>query len=353
MRSKIIQLALAVVVITSMTIAGCSGNCGIAEFELSSLIIAPSAPYINQDIIISVDITNTGEERGNYSAILTVNSNAIESKEISMEPDEKQTVIFTYTPVTAGSYYINVGELNGALQVQDEPAGYWSTNYKVAGGKIVLLFSLFGATPELREVSFSAEQIGTFTLLVNMSSTNGKRNVIVPKDAWYFEPIFVENCVTGVNMTVDMSLSGNGSGWLYTQDGIGDVDVSSESALGKEPIQVNTIGDGTIDSAGSMLLNMPLHGFAATTAGQSVNLPLDLIFTTGHIYNIVSRPDKGINGSEMESTGIPFAEDGGPSPYVGTAGTITTTGTGASLNLRLAGFETDFQAEIQLELVPE
>ena len=154
-------------------------------------------------------------------------------------------------------------------------------------------------------------------------------------------------------MTVSMSLSGNGSGWLYTQDSTGDIDVSSESALGREPIQVNIIGDGNMDAAGSMLLNMPLHGFAATTAGQSVNLPFDLIFTTGHSYNIVSRPDKGINGSEMESSGVPFEIDGGLSPYVGTAGTITTTGTGDCLNLRLAGFETDFQTEITLELVPE
>jgi hypothetical protein len=300
-----------------------------------------------------VDVTNTGEEAGNYSAILVVNSDAIGSEEISLEPDEKQTVIFTYAPAVAGSYYINVGGLNGILQVQDEPAGYWSTNYKVTGGKIVLLFSLFGATPELREVSFSEAQIGTFTLLVNMSSTNGKREVIVPKDAWYFEPIFVENCVTGVDMTVDMSLSGDGSGWIYTQDGIGDVDVSSESALGREPIQVNTIGDGVMDPAGSMLLNMPLHGFAATTAGQSVNLPFDLIFTTGHIFNQVTRPGKGIDGAEMTSSGVPFAIDGGPSPYIGTSGTITTTGTGDCLNLRLAGFETDFQAEIQLELLPE
>jgi hypothetical protein len=186
-----------------------------------------------------------------------------------------------------------------------------------------------------------------------MSSTDGKRDVIVPKDAWYFEPIFVENCVTGVNMTVDMSLSDNGSGWLYTQDGIGDVDVISESVSGRDPIQVNIIGDGNIDSAGSMLLSMPLHGFAATTAGQSVNLPFDLIFTTGHIFNHVTRPGKGIDGAEMESSGVPFARDGGPSPYIGTSGTITTTGTGDCLNLKLAGFETDFQAEIQLELVSE
>jgi hypothetical protein len=353
MRHRIVQMLLTIVVISSISIVGCGGSCGTAEFELSNLLIAPSAPYVNQHIIVSVDVTNTGAEKGNYSAILVVNSNAIGSKEISLGPDEKENVTFTYEPAVAGLYYINVGNLNGVLQVQDEPAGYWSINYRVAGGKIALLFSLFGATPELREVPLSGSQGGTLTLLVNMSSTNGKRDVIVPKDAWYFESVFVDNCVTGVNMTVDMSLSDDGSGWLYTQDGIGDIDLSSESSSGRAPIQLNTIGDGVMDPAGSMLLNMPLHGFAATTAGQSVNLPFDLIFTTGHIYNIVSRPDKGINGSEMESSGVPFERDGGPSPYVGTTGTITTTGTGDCLNLRLAGFETDFQTEITLELVPE
>jgi hypothetical protein len=353
MRRKIIQLALAIIVITSIAAVGCGGSSGTATFELSNLIIAPASPYVNQDIIISADITNTGEGSGTYSAALTVNSNTIESKDISLEPNEKQTVTFTYTATVAGSYDIALGELNGVLHVQDEPVGYWSINYRVAGGKIVLIFSLFGATPELREVPFSVAQGGTITLLVNMSSTNGKRDVIVPEDALYFQPIFVENCVTGVDMTLEMSLSGNGSGWLYTQDGIGDVDISSESSSGRDPVQINTIGDGIMDSAGSILLNMPLYGFAETTQGGSIILPFDLIFTTGHIYNVVSRPDKGINGSEMESNGVPFARDGGPSPYVGTAGTITTTGTGNCLNIRLVGFETDFQTEIQLELVPE
>jgi len=226
MRSKIIQLALAVVVITNIAAAGCGGSIGIAKFELSSLIIAPSSPYVNQEIIISVDVTNTGEERGSYSAVLIVNGNTVESREISLEPDEVQTVIFTYTTAAAGSYDISLGELNSEIQVQDEPAGYYSINYRVAGGKIVLLFSLFGATPEFREVPFSEAQSGTFTLLVNMSSTDGKRDVIIPADAWYFEPIFVEECLTGVDMTLTMSLSGNGSGWLYTQPGMGDVDVS-------------------------------------------------------------------------------------------------------------------------------
>jgi hypothetical protein len=352
MRSKILQLALAFILIGSIGMVGCGGECRSATFELSNLVIAPSSPYVNEDILVSIDVTNTGGVSGNYTAILVVNSNTSETKQITLQPAEKQTVTFSYAATAAGSYYINIGNLNGALQVQDVPIAYWLTNYKISGGKVVLLFSLFGATPEIREVPLSGDQ-GTVTLLVNQSTTNGKRDVIVPEDAWYLKPIFVENCVTGVNMTVDVSLTGNGSGWLYTQDGIGDVDVTSESVSGREPVQINTIGDGTADPAGSMIIEMPLLGDARTTAGQKVNLPFDLIFTTGHIYNIVTRPGKGINGSELGSSGVPFERDGGPSPYIGTAGTLTTTGTGDSLNLRLAGFETDFQAEIQLELVPK
>ncbi len=352
MRSKIIQLMLAFIIIASIAMVGCGGRCDIAKFELSNLVIAPSSPYVNQDIIISVDISNVGGASGNYTVTLVVNSNASETKEIMLQPAEKQTITFSYTATVAGSYYINIDSLNGALQVQDVPTGYWLTNYKVADGKVVLLFSLFGATPELREVPLSGDQ-GTITLLINQSTTNGKRDVIVPEDAWYLKPIFVENCITGVDMTVDVSLTANGSGWLYTQDWIGDVDVTSESVSGREPVQINTIGDGATDPAGSMILEMPLLGYARTTAGQKVDLALDLIFTTGHIFSQVTRPGKGINGSEMESEGIPFARDGGPSPYVGTAGTLATTGTGDCLNLRLAGFETDFQTEIQFELVPK
>ncbi|MFA5367891.1 MAG: CARDB domain-containing protein [Dehalococcoidia bacterium] len=350
MRNRITCLALVILMASILALTGCGGSD--ARFELSNLIIAPASPYVNDSIAISIDVTNAGGKLGTYTVALVINDETVENRDVSLEGEESKTVTFNYAAAAAGLYYITIGDLNGALQVQDTPEGYWSTSYKIAGGKVVLRFSLFGATPEIREIPLSEDQ-GLVTLLINRNAANGIREVVVPKDTWYLKPIFVDNCVTGVDMTIDVSLTADGSGWLYTQDNVGDVDVASESISGRTPVQVNTIGDGTADAAGSMILEMPLLGYARTTAGQKVDLSLDLIFTTGRIFNQVTRPGKGIDGAEMESSGIPFAEDGGPAPYIGTIGTITTTGTGDCLNLRLAGFETDFQAEITLELVPE
>jgi hypothetical protein len=78
-----------------------------------------------------------------------------------------------------------------------------------------------------------------------------------------------------------------------------------------------------------------------------------MIFTTGNTSNVVSIPENlKMDGATMSSEGVPFAEDGGVSPYVGTNGTITATGTGDCLGIRLVGIRIDFQFEMKLELEP-
>ena len=232
--------------------------------------------------------------------------------------------------------------------------GWWYIPYGVAGGQIVLHYSLLCIRPFDKVVQFSENQAGCITIQISKTVIDGAREVRINQSDWSLKTILVPDFMAGIDMSLNITLTQDATGTLYTQDGIGDVTMTSTSAAGRTPMQQNVYGDSIKDSAGSMLIPLLLNGQAETSIGQTVELPLNLIFSTGHITNIITEPSQGegMNGSTLTSNGIPFAENGGVAPYVGTPGTITTTGTGNCLGIKMVGLSIDFQVEIKLVLEP-
>jgi hypothetical protein len=233
-------------------------------------------------------------------------------------------------------------------------SGYWEIDYKaVEGSYIVLNYSAAGMTPLKKVIDFN-ESFGIgFTMQISKSVVDGAREVIIPASSWVFPEFEVKAIMTGINMDLILGLQEDATGTLYVEDDAGDVDMSSESTSGNDPIQIDTYGDGTNDPAGSILLPTLLLGIFDTSVGQEGELPFGLIFTTGHSDNTVHiSMNKKMDGATIESDGALFAEAGGVADYVGTAGTIVTTGTGECLGIRLVGVRIDFQTEIKLVLEP-
>jgi hypothetical protein len=229
----------------------------------------------------------------------------------------------------------------------------WDVQYRIVGGQITMNYSVAGMTPVKKITNLSEEHGGYMTFKFCNEETNGSRLVVIPQNGWYMETILVENVMTGIDMNLSIRLDSDASGILYVDDSIGDVDVSSESVSGRTPVQIDTIGDGTMDAAGSMLMPMTLVGDFNTSVGQSGELPFGMIFTTGNTTNVAHIPiNPKMDGATMTSEGVPFAEEGGVAPYAGTNGTITATGTGDCLGIRLVGIRIDFQFEMKLELEP-
>lgn len=228
----------------------------------------------------------------------------------------------------------------------------WDVKYRIVGGQLTMNYSAARLTPVKKTIPFSAGQ-GGMTLRFCKDVTNGSRIVVIPDDSWYMETFTVDSIMTGVDMDMTIDLDTDAAGVLYIGDGIGDVDVTSESVDGREPVQLDDIGDGTMDAAGSMLIPLTLVGDFNTSIGQDGELPFDMIFTTGNTTNVVSIPaNPKMDGAIMVSNGISFEKDGGLAPYVGTNGTITATGTGDCLGIRLVGIRIDFQFELKLRLEP-
>ena len=210
-----------------------------------------------------------------------------------------------------------------------------------------------GITPVKKVINFNESSGLTLTMQISKSVVDGKREVIIPAATFIWPTFEVKRITEGVDMDLTVPLGEDAVGVLYVEDGVGDVDMHSESTSGQTPIQVNTQGDGTKDPAGSMLIPMVLVGNFDTTVGQKGFLDFGLTFTTGHIDNIVHiSSNKKFDGTTLTSEGVPFAEDGGVADYTGTAGTITTTGTGGCLGIKLVAMRIDFQLEITLALEP-
>jgi Leucine-rich repeat (LRR) protein len=228
----------------------------------------------------------------------------------------------------------------------------WDVRYRIVGGQLTMNYSVANATPVKKIIPFSAEE-GGMTFKFCKTETNGSRIVIIPENSWNMETFTVENIMTGVDMDLTINLDTDATGILYVEDGIDDVDVISESVAGSTPVQIDTIGDGSMDDAGSMLIPLTLAGEFNTSVGQPGELPFDMIFTTGNTTNVVSIPaNPKMDGATMTSEGTPFVESGGSAPYVGTNGTITATGTGNCLGVRIVGVGIDFQFELKLQLEP-
>ena len=232
---------------------------------------------------------------------------------------------------------------------------YWDIKYDVVGGRIMLNYSLANTTAIKKVINLNESYGITLTMQVNKSVVNGTREVIINSSSgWVFPALSVSWFAPGVDMNLNVTLSQDAVGTLYVKNGVADVDESSQSYPYINPIQQNIFGGGAMSPAGSLVMPMVLEGSFITTAGPPGDLPFDLLtFTTGNSSNVIHMPtDPQIDGATVVSKGIPFAQTGGVADYIGTNGTITTTGTGNCLGIKIAGFPIDLQVEITLVLAP-
>ena len=344
-------LLLALVFIASLAVVGCGGKS--AEFTLSNMVVNPTSVQAGGEVEISATVTNSGGASGSYIADLTVGGTAAGSQTVEVAAGASATVHFDYTTAASGTLTVAIGDLSGTLTVTPG-VGYWDIPYKsVEGSYIVLNYSAAGMTPLRKVVNLDEASGAKFTMRINKSVVDGAREVIILKETWSWPEFEVKGIMTGINMDLNVELTEDATGTLYVQDGIGDVDLSSQSTSGQSPIQVNTYGDGIEDPAGSMVIPTVLLGLFDTTVGQEGELPFTFVFTTGHTDNTVHITlNKKMDGASIESDGVPFAEDVGVADYTGTVGTITTTGTGECLGIKLVGVRIDFQCEIKFVLEP-
>ena len=125
-----------------------------ADFTASNLAITPAVAEVGQTVTATVEISNTGEIKGIYPAILQVAGVQIEDKDIAVPSGATETASFTFTRDAPGCYEIEVTGLTGHLIVV-EPG---DTIVRLLKTTWPELFQELQKLPELNEIDMKDDE---------------------------------------------------------------------------------------------------------------------------------------------------------------------------------------------------
>ncbi|MCW4034850.1 MAG: hypothetical protein NWF03_05750, partial [Candidatus Bathyarchaeota archaeon] len=88
-----------------------------AEFQVSDLFVSPSEVRANLPVIISVNVTNTGNDSGDVVIELLLNDALEQSQLAQLFAGESKIVEFSVTKTTLGTYTVKIADLVGSFKV--------------------------------------------------------------------------------------------------------------------------------------------------------------------------------------------------------------------------------------------
>lgn len=90
-----------------------------ASFSVSHLNISPGQAKPDQQVDISITITNNGEKTGSYEAVLYIDEQIEGSQTASISPGSSQNVVFGVTKAVPGTYIVSLAGQEGQFVVVD------------------------------------------------------------------------------------------------------------------------------------------------------------------------------------------------------------------------------------------
>ena len=121
-----------------------------ADFQISNLAVTPTEVKADEEVAVSVRITNVGGQAGSYTLPLTINQTVEDTRIVTLKKGESITTEFTVTKQTLGTYNVEIGGLVDQFTVSEAPSnGTHSkaipTEYLVAAAAAVaaILFVVF------------------------------------------------------------------------------------------------------------------------------------------------------------------------------------------------------------------
>jgi len=91
-----------------------------AQFTYSDLNINPILIQTGEEVTVSANVENTGEEAGEEEVELLVNGETAGTETVSLEPGASQTVEFMVQGNETGTYNVSIGTLDGSFDVEDQ-----------------------------------------------------------------------------------------------------------------------------------------------------------------------------------------------------------------------------------------
>ena len=108
-----------------------------AFFVTSDLTVVPETVDIGEAVTISVSVANTGDLAGSHKVILKIDDVEVATEDITLSAGASETVTFTISKDTDGTYTVDVDGLAGTFVVKPAPLPLPEpTNWLLIGGII-------------------------------------------------------------------------------------------------------------------------------------------------------------------------------------------------------------------------
>ncbi len=157
-----------------------------ANVEVTGLKLSKTYPKPKEAITATVTVENDGDMPGKYKVVLNINGKAAQEKEVTVEANSTQSVVFRVSQAKAGRYTVAVGGFsesmrvvvitrpaNGALLVKKVNSGYGRLTLKNGYSDSDAIFIL---------ASTSSPKVPLLTVYVRAGATTPKIKV---KDGTY------------------------------------------------------------------------------------------------------------------------------------------------------------------------
>jgi hypothetical protein len=92
-----------------------------AEFEIGPLSVVRNGVGVGEAATVSTEVTNTGDIQGTYDAVLTVDGQQADQKNVVMGPGSTQSVSFQVAENMPGSYKVEIDGSSAILNVYKWP----------------------------------------------------------------------------------------------------------------------------------------------------------------------------------------------------------------------------------------
>jgi len=135
-----------------------------ASFEINEFYVTPEQAEFGETVKISAVITNTGALTGSHEYSIKLDGELVETRQITLDGGESQTVSFNVNPETSGVHEASIGELSSTFTVQ-EP-------------KAPASFSISDLTVNAAEINLG-ESVEISALITNTSDLSGSYDVIL------------------------------------------------------------------------------------------------------------------------------------------------------------------------------
>jgi len=93
----------------------------LVDFRVTNLQISPVEVKPDEEVTISVLVTNIGREAGSYDAVLKINGSIENTETVTLSGGESTEVKFKISKDKAGTYNIEIAGLKGSFKVKEPP----------------------------------------------------------------------------------------------------------------------------------------------------------------------------------------------------------------------------------------